>query len=63
MTTLSSFELMLKAIGDFGRGLRGPTPYEMSGKFLQKTKRKVQELVKAHKESWELHGCSVMTDA
>jgi hypothetical protein len=63
VTTLPSFELMLEAIGDFGRGLRGPTPYEMSGKFLQKRKRKVQELVKAHKESWELHGCSVMTDA
>ncbi|XP_021313510.1 uncharacterized protein LOC8078073 [Sorghum bicolor] len=62
VTTLPSFELMLEAIGDFGRGLRGPTPYEMSGKFLQKRKRKVQELVKAHKESWELHGCSVMTD-
>ena len=34
--TLPSFDLMLEAIGDFGRNLRGPTPYEMSGKFLQK---------------------------
>ena len=54
---------MLEAIGDFGRNLRGPTPYEMSGKFLQKRKRKVQELLKSHQESWELTGCSVMTDA
>ena len=61
--TLPSFELMLEAVGDFGRNLRGPTPYEMSGKFLQKRKKKVQESLKSHQESWELHGCSVMTDA
>ncbi|XP_066385011.1 uncharacterized protein [Miscanthus floridulus] len=61
--TLPSFDLMLEAIGDFGKNLRGPTPYEMSGKFLQKRKRKVQELLKSHQESWELNGCSVMIDA
>jgi len=61
--TLPSFDLMLEAIGDFGRNLRGPTPYEMSGKFLQKRKRKVQESLKSHQESWELNGCTVMTDA
>jgi hypothetical protein len=54
--TLPSFDLMLEAIGDFGRNLRGTTPYEMSGKFLQKRKRKVQDLLKSHKESWELYG-------
>ncbi|XP_021321370.1 uncharacterized protein LOC110437299 [Sorghum bicolor] len=63
VVTLPSFDLMLEAIGDFGRNLRGPTPYEMSGKFLQKRKRKVQDLLKSHKESWEIHGCSVMIDA
>jgi hypothetical protein len=61
--TLPSFDLMLEAIGDFGRNLRGPTPYEMSGKFLQKRKRKVHELMKSHQKSWELNGCSVMIDA
>ncbi|XP_066381570.1 uncharacterized protein [Miscanthus floridulus] len=61
--TLPSFDLMLEAIGDFGMNLRGPTPYEMSGKFLQKRKRKVQESLKSHQESWELNGCTVMTDA
>jgi len=61
--TLPSFDLMLEAIGDFGRNSRGPTPYEMSGKFLQKRKRKVQEQLKSHQESWELNGCSVRTDA
>ena len=32
--SLPSFDLMLEAIGDLGRNLRGPTPFEMSGKFL-----------------------------
>jgi len=49
--SLPSFDLMLEAIGDFGRNLRCPTPYEMSGKFLQKRKRKVQESLKSHQES------------
>jgi hypothetical protein len=38
--TLPSFDLMLEAVGDFGRNLRGPTPNEMSGKFLQKKEEK-----------------------
>lgn len=61
--TLDSFAYMLEAIGQFGRGLRGPSPYEMSGPFLQKRKQKVIEGFKNHKESWELTGCTVMTDA
>jgi len=60
--TLPSFDLMLEAIGDYGRNLRGPSPFEMSGKFLQKRKR-VIEGFKPHQQSWELYGCTVMTDA
>ncbi|CAD6259285.1 unnamed protein product [Miscanthus lutarioriparius] len=58
---LPSFDLMLEA--NFGRNLRGPSPYEMSGKFLQKRKKKVLESLKSHQESWELNGCTVMTYA
>jgi hypothetical protein len=54
---------MLEAIGQFGRGLRGPSPYEMSGPFLQKRKQKAIEGFKNHKESWELTGCIVTTNA
>jgi len=61
--TLPSFDLMLEAIGDYGRNLRGPSRKEMSGKFLQKRKRRVLDTLKAHKQSWELHGCTVMIDA
>lgn len=61
--TLPSFDIMLEAIGDYGRNLQGPSPYEMGGPFIQKRKRRVLDSFKAHKESWELTGCSVMTDA
>jgi hypothetical protein len=61
--TLPSFTLMLEAIGAFGRGLRGPTPYEMSGPFLKKRRKKVAEALKNHHEAWKLTGCTVMTDA
>ena len=61
--TLPSFAHMLESIGQFGKDLRGPSPYQMSGPFLQKRKQKVLDGFKNHKESWELTGCTVMTDA
>jgi hypothetical protein len=61
--SLPSFANMLEAIGQFGRGLKGPSPYEMSGPFLQKRKQKVLDGFNEHKEAWELTGCSIMTDA
>jgi hypothetical protein len=47
--TLPSFDLMLEAIGDFGRNLRGPSRDEMSGRFLQKRGKRVTELFRGHK--------------
>ncbi|KAJ1274052.1 hypothetical protein BS78_05G033600 [Paspalum vaginatum] len=61
--TLPSFAHMIEAIGAFGRGLRPPTGYEMSGPFLKKARQKVCDKFKNHQESWQLTGCSVMTDA
>lgn len=54
---------MLEAIEDFGRNLQGPSPFEMSRKFLQKRKKRVLDGFKGHKDSWELSGCTIMTDA
>lgn len=54
---------MLEAIGDYGRNLRGPTPYELGGPLLKKRKSKVLEAFKSHKQAWEFTGCSIMTDA
>ncbi|AQK80302.1 General transcription factor 2-related zinc finger protein, partial [Zea mays] len=52
--TLPSFGHMLEAIGAFGRGLRGPSAYEMSGPFLKRAKQKVLDRFKNHQESWQL---------
>ncbi|WVZ83648.1 hypothetical protein U9M48_030776 [Paspalum notatum var. saurae] len=63
VVNLPSFDLMLEAIGDFGRYLKGPSAYELSGPLLKKAKDKVRDSVKKHKEQWALTGCSLMTDA
>ena len=34
-TTLPSFAHMIEVVGAFGRGLRGPSPYETSRPFLK----------------------------
>ncbi|XP_073363645.1 uncharacterized protein [Aegilops tauschii subsp. strangulata] len=54
---------MLEAVGAFGTDMKGPTPYEMGGPYLQKSKKKVEEGFAGHKEAWKLTGCTVMTDA
>ncbi|KAJ1267163.1 hypothetical protein BS78_07G035700 [Paspalum vaginatum] len=63
VVNLPSFDLMLEAIGDFGRYLKGPSSYELSGPLLKKAKDKVRDSYKKHKEQWALTGCSLMTDA
>ena len=38
--TLPSFAHMLESIGQFGKDLRGPSPYEMSGPFFRRGNRR-----------------------
>ena len=54
---------MLESIGQYGEDLDGPSPYEMGGPYLKKRKKRVKDSFKAHKEHWELTGCTIMTDA
>ena len=54
---------MLQSIGQYGEDLPGPIAYEMGGPFLQKRKKTVEESFKADRQSWELTGCTIMTDA
>nr|XP_020186872.1 uncharacterized protein LOC109772599 [Aegilops tauschii subsp. strangulata] len=53
---LPSFELILEAVGAFGTDMKGPTPYEMGGPYLQKSKKKDEEGFAGHKEAWKLTG-------
>ncbi|XP_020113282.1 uncharacterized protein LOC109727555 [Ananas comosus] len=61
--SLESFSLMLEAIGQYGRGLKAPTPYELRVPLLKKEVEETKAFLKTHRDCWEAHGCSIMTDA
>ncbi|XP_020157207.1 uncharacterized protein [Aegilops tauschii subsp. strangulata] len=54
---------MIEAIGQFGPGLKPPTPYQLANPLLKIHVEKVDEMLKAQKEAWASTGCSIMTDA
>ncbi|KAL4198766.1 hypothetical protein AMTRI_Chr03g47640 [Amborella trichopoda] len=59
---LNSFHTMLEAIGQFGPGLKAPTPYEIGEPLLKKKIEDTNEYLKPHKERWAKFGVSLMTD-
>nr|CAD1831681.1 unnamed protein product [Ananas comosus var. bracteatus] len=60
--SLESFSLMLEAIGQYGRGLKAPTPYELRVPLLKKEVEETKAFLKTHRDCWEANGCSIMTD-
>nr|CAD1823691.1 unnamed protein product [Ananas comosus var. bracteatus] len=54
---------MLEAIGQYGRGLKAPTPYELRVPLLKKEVEETKAFLKTHRDCWEANGCSIMTDA
>ncbi|KAL4196378.1 hypothetical protein AMTRI_Chr04g245850 [Amborella trichopoda] len=60
--SLNSFHTMLEAIGQFGPGLKAPTPYEIGEPLLKKEVEYTNEYLKTHKEGWAKFGVSLMTD-
>ena len=59
---LESFNLMLEAIGQFGPGLRGPSPSEFDGSLLQRQVLDINNSIETLKKSWALEGCSVLVN-
>ena len=59
---LESFDLMLEAIGQFGPGLRAPSPDELDGPLLQKQVLAINNSIEALKKSWALEGCSILVN-
>jgi hypothetical protein len=59
---LESFNLMLKAIGQFGPGLQGPSPDELDGPLLQRQVLAINDSVEALKKSCALEGCSLLVN-
>lgn len=59
---LESFNLMLEAVGQFGPGLRGPSPSELDGSLLQRQVLDINNSIETLKQSWALEGCSVLVN-
>jgi hypothetical protein len=59
---LESFNLMLKAIGQFGPGLQGPCPDELDGPLLQRQVLAINDSFEALKKSCALEGCSLLVN-
>lgn len=57
---LESLNLVLEAIGQFGPGLRAPSPDEIDGPLLQKQVLAINDSIEVLKKSWALEGCSVL---
>lgn len=60
---LDAFKVAVEAIGQYGPGLKPPSYHELRVPLLKKELDFTNLLLKNHKEEWEKHGCSLMSDA
>ncbi|XP_021664706.2 uncharacterized protein LOC110653401 [Hevea brasiliensis] len=59
----SYFHKMLELVGQYGKGLQGPSGRLISGRFLQEEIATIQEYLVELKASWPITGCSIMADS
>lgn len=60
---LDAFKVAVEAIGQYGPGLKPPSYHELRVPLLKKELDFTNLLLKNHKEEWEKHACSLMSDA
>ncbi|KAJ9688880.1 hypothetical protein PVL29_014498 [Vitis rotundifolia] len=60
--TYPSFQPMIEAIGQYGVGMKGPTPHEVKVTNLKKELGLTKDLMKDHMVEWGKNGCSIMSD-
>ncbi|XP_028100177.1 uncharacterized protein LOC114299600 [Camellia sinensis] len=56
------FPLMVKKIGDYGKGLVPPSYHEIRVTFLKKEVQETLQLLDEFKEQWKKTGCTIMSD-
>ncbi|XP_059660034.1 ATP-dependent RNA helicase DEAH13-like isoform X3 [Cornus florida] len=56
------FPLMIKRIGEFGRGLKPPSYHEIRETFLKKEVQETLNVLKNFREEWVKTGCTIMLD-
>ncbi|KAK2648527.1 hypothetical protein Ddye_016016 [Dipteronia dyeriana] len=57
-----SFTNMLRLVGNYGCGLKGPTAHELSTTFLMAEEANTQSIVAEVKKTWIQTGVSIMSD-
>ncbi|KAK2646644.1 hypothetical protein Ddye_021839 [Dipteronia dyeriana] len=57
-----SFTNMLRSVGNYGRGLKGPTAHELSTTLLMAEEANTQSIVAEVKKTWIQTGVSIMSD-
>ena len=60
--TYPSFQPMIKAISQFGVGMKGPSIYEVMVTHLKKELELTKASMKDHEMEWTKNGCSFMSD-
>jgi hypothetical protein len=58
-----SFEEMVEAIGQYGHGLKPPSYYEASDKYIKEAVNDLTDMRKKHELAWKTYGCTLMSDA
>ncbi|XP_021974445.1 uncharacterized protein LOC110869505 [Helianthus annuus] len=62
VATSTSFASMLRSVGNYGRGLKPPTMYELRTWILQEEVNTTKALVAGIKDTWKSTGVSLLSD-
>ncbi|MQM02057.1 hypothetical protein Taro_034815 [Colocasia esculenta] len=56
------YESMIETIGEVGKGVEGPTSYEIYNKYLDMEVEDMKAYVSTFKRIWDEYGCTLMCD-
>ncbi|XP_027177656.1 uncharacterized protein LOC113776795 [Coffea eugenioides] len=56
------FPLMIRKLGEYGKGLKPPSYHEMRVTFLKKEVQETLNLLNMYKKEWKKTGCTIMSD-
>ncbi|KAL7170399.1 hypothetical protein ACSBR2_035298 [Camellia fascicularis] len=56
------FKIMLKCVGEYGKGLILSSYHELRVTFLQKEVESISKLLEKYKDEWKKNGCTIMSD-
>ncbi|XP_060209900.1 uncharacterized protein LOC132636862 [Lycium barbarum] len=57
-----NFGEFIKAVGQYGQGMKRPTYHEVKVPYLKKELEETNKIIEEHKVQWQRYGCSIMMD-